>query len=80
MVKRLPRWTSGYHQRSRVRLSGRTAVRFLLQEVLKAAGNMEEYGISRLSLRDHIKLSVSVVMNIYGNLYWELNVLKYTDS
>lgn len=42
------------------------------------ARSMEVWQCSRPCLEEHIKLSVSAVMNIYG--IWESSALKYTDN
>lgn len=31
-------------------------------------------------LEEHVKPSVLIGMNIYGNVYWEVSALKHTDT
>lgn len=41
---------------------------------------MEDVGVSLLCLKEHIKPSVLVAMNIYDNPYWQISALScYTD-
>lgn len=46
-----------------------------LQEILK---NLE--GVFRPHLGKHVKQSVPVDMNFYGNRHWETSALKYTAN
>lgn len=67
-------------KRFRVWFPGRTAFGFFFQEILNSSPDYERCGFSRQCLGEHVKPSVRVVINFYGNRYWEGITLKYTEN